>query len=108
MYVLVTYVPDGYQEQVKNALFAQGAGALGAYDSCSWQVLGEGQFRPMKGANPFIGKEDCLERVKEWRIEMLVEDGKADAVIRALREAHPYEEPAFHLIPVRINCQGGF
>lgn len=96
MYQLVVYVPDSHCEQVKQALFAAGAGRLGNYENCCWQCLGQGQFRPLDAAMPFLGQVGQLERVAEWRLEMLCPPEAVAGVIQALQRAHPYEEPAFH------------
>ena len=101
MMALCFYVPTTHVEQVKHAVFEAGAGRIGAYDGCAWQVLGTGQFRPNAGSQPFLGREGELERVEEYRVEMVCDDDRIDAVVEALREAHPYEEPAFHYWPVR-------
>jgi structural hemagglutinin/hemolysin toxin protein RtxA len=100
MYILVTYVPPSHLEVVKDALFAAGGGAIGAYDQCCFQTLGTGQFRPLAGSSPFVGTQDTLERCDEWRIELAVEKDRAAAVVAALLASHPYEVPAYHLIPV--------
>jgi hypothetical protein len=102
MHKLAVYVPEPHLEQVKRALFDAGAGRYARYDCCAWQVLGEGQFRPLAGSRPFLGAPGRLERVAEYRVEMVVPDGAIAAVIAALRRAHPYEEPAFDLTPIRI------
>ena len=105
MLKLVMYVPQGFEAAVKDAVFAAGAGHLGAYSECAWQTLGTGQFRPSETANPAIGQRGEVTQVAEWRIEVLVDEAHKTAVIDALRSAHPYEEPAFELIrlewPVR-------
>jgi hypothetical protein len=100
MYALVFFVPGTHLEEVKNALFAKGAGTMGNYDRCSFQVRGEGQFKPLAGSDPFIGSEDVVERVEEWRVEMIVSEQVVKEVIEALLAAHPYETPAYHLYPV--------
>jgi hypothetical protein len=97
MISLVVYVPDSHLERVKEALFAAGAGRLGQYDRCCWQTEGTGQFRPLAGSDPFLGKEGALERVKEWKVELVCERDSLPAVVEALKKAHPYETPAFHL-----------
>ena len=97
---LVVFVPDGHLDKLKQAIFSAGAGRQGNYDSCSWQVLGEGQFRPLSGSTPYLGSENVIERVKEWRLETLVGEKELQQVVTALRENHPYEEPAFDLIPL--------
>lgn len=100
MYNLVTFVPETHLESLKSALFSAGAGSVGNYDSCTWCIKGIGQFRPKEGAKPFLGSIDEVEKVEEWRIEMVVEDEKVEAVVKALLEAHPYETPAYHLYPI--------
>ncbi len=100
MYILVTYVPPSHLQLVKEALFDAGAGKLGSYDRCSFQSLGEGQFRPLAGSSPFLGHHGSVERTEEWRLEMVVEDHLKEDVIAALRSSHPYETVAYHLIEV--------
>ena len=63
-------------------------------------MKGTGQFRPLAGSHPFLGSEDQLETVEEWRLEMAVDEEHAAKVVEALRRVHPYEVPAYHLIPV--------
>lgn len=96
-YKLVVYVPDSHLNAVKQAIFEAGAGGIGRYDQCCWQVQGEGQFRPLAGANPTLGDVGRLHRVTEWRVETIVPEGQVSAVVAALKLAHPYEEPAFDL-----------
>lgn len=95
MYHVYVYVPETHVEEVKTAMFAVGAGRIGNYDCCAWQTLGEGQYRPREGAEPFIGELDRIERVSEFRVEMICEDAVLADVVAAMRQAHPYEEPAF-------------
>jgi hypothetical protein len=95
MYKLCFYVPDSHAELVKQALFTAGAGRIGAYDSCCWQVLGQGQFRPLAGSQAFIGQQGQLEVLAEWKVELVVADELIHAVVKALRLSHPYEAPAF-------------
>lgn len=95
MYTLIFYVPESHLEIVKQAVFAAGAGAIGDYQHCCWQVLGQGQFQPMAGSQPFIGQQDQLEKVAEWRVELVVPTGSIKSVLSALKAAHPYEEPAY-------------
>lgn len=94
MHKLVFFVPESHLEPVKAAVFAAGAGAIGNYDQCCWQVKGLGQFRPLKGSRPFIGQSELLEQVAEYRVEMVCDDSLIAAAVAALRAAHPYEEPA--------------
>ncbi|MEE2035416.1 Nif3-like dinuclear metal center hexameric protein, partial [Rhodococcus chondri] len=91
----VVMVPADATDTVRSALFAVGAGALGNYRECSWTSSGTGQFRPVDGADPTIGSVGELERVAEDRIEVIAPRRSRNAVLAALRAAHPYEEPAF-------------
>ena len=94
--VLAVYVPETHKELLKEALFRAGAGCIGNYDSCCWETAGTGQFRPLSGADPFIGSEGVIEHVREWKLEMVVEEARLGAVLDALKRTHPYETPAFH------------
>src|SRR5690554_7132017 len=71
MYKLCYFVPEGYLEQTKQALFAAGAGKIGDYEQCAWQCEGQGQFRPLAGSDPFLGAQGQLERVKEFKVELV-------------------------------------
>lgn len=95
MFKLVFYVPATAKETVKQAIFQAGAGAIGDYEHCCWEVQGEGQFRPLLGAQPHIGQIDKLETVSEFRVEMVCNDDRIRAAVAALKSAHPYEEPAY-------------
>lgn len=97
MYKLCVYVPASHLEQVKQALFAAGAGRIGDYDSCCWQVAGQGQFRPLTGADPFIGSQGSIETVEEYKVELVCEDAVIAAAVAALKQVHPYEEPAYQV-----------
>jgi len=98
MFKLCFYVPATHLEQVKQAVFAAGAGRIGDYEHCAWQVLGEGQFRPLAGSQPFIGAQGALEIVPEYRVELVCAIDAIDAAVAALRQAHPYEEPALDVV----------
>jgi hypothetical protein len=97
MYQLCCYVPDTHLEPVKQALFNAGAGRIGAYDSCCWQILGQGQYRPLAGSDPFLGAQGQLEIVAEYKLELVCADEHLSAAIAALKQAHPYEEPAYQV-----------
>jgi dinuclear metal center YbgI/SA1388 family protein len=94
---LVTFVPAEHVETVSHSLFDAGAGRIGQYSSCSFQTKGSGTFFGEAGTNPTVGQPGKLERADEIRIETVVPIAKIEAVIRALRQSHPYEEPAFDL-----------
>ncbi|MGI9339259.1 Nif3-like dinuclear metal center hexameric protein [Psychrobacter submarinus] len=100
MYKLTVFIPEEALEKVKAALFAAGAGTIGNYEQCCWQVKGEGQFMPMAGSNPHLGSQDKLEKVAEWRVEMVVKTSMIAEVIKALKQAHPYETPAYDVLEV--------
>ncbi len=100
VYILVVYIPSTHTEEVKEALFAAGAGTLGSYSRCSFEVQGTGQFMPLEDAHPFLGEKGVCERVDEVRVEMAVREDVMEAVIKALRAAHPYEVPAYHYYEV--------
>jgi hypothetical protein len=99
MYKIVFFVPESHLESTQKAIFDAGAGKIGDYDQCCWQVLGQGQFRPLAGAQPFIGKVDLdsnapVEKVMEYRVELVCNNDNIHQALAALRKAHPYEEPA--------------
>lgn len=98
MYKLCFFVPEREAERVKDAVFAAGGGRIGNYDRCCWQVLGQGQFRPLEGSQPAIGGLGSLEHVAEYRVELVCADDKVAAVIAALKQAHPYEEVAYDVV----------
>jgi structural hemagglutinin/hemolysin toxin protein RtxA len=95
MYKISFYVPTTHTESVKNTMFEKGAGKIGDYACCAWQVLGEGQFMPLKGSQAFIGELDKLEKISEHKVEMVCDDACIREVIAALKKSHPYEEPAY-------------
>ena len=97
---LVVFVPSADAEKLKNALFAIGCGVQGNYDSCAYTINGGGQFRPLDGANPYLGQEGTLEKVEEARIEVIYPTSLQRAVLQTIYENHPYEEPAFDLLPL--------
>jgi hypothetical protein len=102
-YKLTIFIPVDYKERVKDACFNAGAGKLGNYDSCSFEVLGKGQFRAKPGATPFIGEIDKVTVVDEVRVEMVCEKRYLKEVLSAMREAHPYEEPAYDLLKMETE-----
>ncbi|RRJ85292.1 YqfO family protein [Aestuariirhabdus litorea] len=100
MYKIAFFVPESHLEAVKEALFAAGAGTLGDYARCAWQIRGEGQFMPLAGADPFTGSPGVLERVPEFKVEMVCADDCIATAVAALRQAHPYETPAYEVWPL--------
>jgi hypothetical protein len=96
--VLVFYVPTAETERVLGAVLAAGAGAVGDYRDCAFVTTGTGQFRPVAGADPAIGVVGELASVAESRVELVLDRALRGAVVAALHSAHPYEEPAFHIL----------
>jgi hypothetical protein len=94
---LVVFVPREALDSLREALFAAGAGQTGNYERCSWYTEGTGTFLGGEGTTPSVGKPGREERVAELRLETVFPAERQDAVVAALRETHPYEEPAFEI-----------
>lgn len=103
LYKFVVYVPKEALSAVRDAIFAAGAGTLGAYSHCSFQMEGTGTFMPGEGTNPFIGKAGKLEYVSEEKMETVVPASKLRRTIAAMMKAHPYEEPAYDVFPMVLE-----
>lgn len=100
LHALVIYSPATHTEQVLAAIGGAGAGRIGNYSHCSFTAPGTGRFTPQDGANPFLGRPGAPEEVAEDRIECVVAGPLLAGVVAALRDAHPYEEPAIMSWPV--------
>ncbi|MGD1276377.1 MAG: Nif3-like dinuclear metal center hexameric protein [Tepidisphaeraceae bacterium] len=96
-YKLVVFVPLDHVQRLGQTLFDAGAGHIGNYSSCSFRSPGTGTFFGQEGTAPAVGRPGRLEEVPEIRLETLVPIEKVDSIVRALRQSHPYEEPAFDL-----------
>lgn len=105
-FVLVTFVPVKHREALLEAIFSAGAGRYGNYGRCAFVCPGEGRFRPDPGSRPYLGEPGVDERTAEDRIECLVGNDQVEAVLEALRSAHPYEEPAVYLYALDPRCLG--
>ena len=97
---LVVFVPADALDAVRDAIFAAGAGRIGDYERCSWYADGTGTFLGGASSSPAIGERGQEERVSELRLETVYPVEHEAEVVRALRAAHPYEEPAFDLYPL--------
>ena len=97
MFKICLYVPENSVETVKQALFDAGAGHIGNYDCCCWQTMGTGQFRPLENSQPSIGTLNEIERLNEIKLELVCEDKLVKVAIAAMKQSHPYEEPAYHV-----------
>lgn len=105
---LVVFVPESHAEAVRTAIGEAGAGHIGNYDRCTFGVVGEGTFRGLEGANPFIGTPGKLETAPEVRIETVFPKGLEKQVITAMKASHPYEEVAYDLYQVlQAPAEGG-
>jgi dinuclear metal center YbgI/SA1388 family protein len=97
---IVTFVPHAQADTVRTALCSAGAGKLGNYSRCSWNTTGEGTFLPQEGAAPFVGEPGQVHTEPETRIEAIFPRACLARVIRQLQHAHPYEEPAYDILPL--------
>jgi len=102
---LVVFVPATHQQQLLEALLSFSS-LPGNYTECSFSTSGTGTFRPQAGANPFIGTAGVRESVAESRVELLLKKSALQPALKAMRAAHPYEEPAFDLIPLLNEGSG--
>jgi dinuclear metal center YbgI/SA1388 family protein len=98
---LIVFVPINSLEKVTEAVFNAGGGIIGEYENCSFNVNGEGTFKGSKKSNPSVGIKNRFEKVDETRVEFLVDSWKLNLVISALIKAHPYEEPAYDIYPLK-------
>ncbi len=99
-YKLIVYVPVGHEIDVRDAVFAAGAGHIGGYDQCSFSQRGTGTFRGGIGTQPFIGTPGALESTEEIRLETIVPAAVVTKVVTRMLKVHPYEEVAYDLIPL--------
>jgi dinuclear metal center YbgI/SA1388 family protein len=104
-YKLATFVPLGYEDRLRQALFDDRVGVIGAYRHCSFACRGQGTYLPQEGAKPFRGEVASLSRAEEVRLEMVVPGSRWRQAVGRLKAAHPYEEVAYDLYPLH---QSGF
>lgn len=97
---IVVFAPKSHSGKIRAALAKAGAGHIGSYDCCSFASKGIGRFRGLKGAKPFLGKAGQISKVAEEKIETICPAGKAKKALQAIKEAHPYEEPAVDIYPL--------
>lgn len=100
MYKLIFYAPKNACEKIKSSVFSTGAGKLGDYEQCSFETAGIGQFKPAQGANPYLGEVGELEKVEELKVEILCLESNIREAVKAMKNAHPYEEPAFEVLEI--------
>lgn len=97
---IVVFVPETHTDVVREAMGKAGAGVIGNYTYCTFSSKGIGRFKPELGSNPYIGKVGKLEEVTEERIETVCQREKLQAVIKAIKEVHPYDEVALDIYPL--------
>jgi dinuclear metal center YbgI/SA1388 family protein len=98
---IVVFVTDKDLGKVSGALFAEGAGRIGQYNECSFRLAGTGTFFGTDSTSPTVGQKGRREDVSEWRLEVICPEPRVDAVVRAMRRAHSYEEPAYDVYALR-------
>jgi hypothetical protein len=101
-YKIVVYVPASHAGALRDAMGNAGAGRIGNYSHCTFTVKGTGRFKPEEGANPTTGTVGKLEAVDEDRIETVCSGEALAAVMAAIKEVHPYEEPATDVYPIEL------
>ncbi len=101
---IVVFVPDNYAQQVREAMFEAGAGQVGNYDNCSYNIIGEGSFRAGKNTNPFCGEIGKIHFEKETRIETIYPKYLRNKTINAILKSHPYEEVAYDIYKLENSC----
>jgi len=98
---LAVFVPPGHEEKVAEAVFAAGAGGIGRYSRCSFRSRGVGTFLPGEGAHPYLGEVGQEARADEIRLETVVPAERLPSVLAAMKGAHPYEEVAYDVYPLK-------
>ncbi|GAH98626.1 unnamed protein product [marine sediment metagenome] len=107
VFKFAVYVPVKHADKVSQAIFKAGAGKIGKYTETSFNISGKGTFKPMEGTNPFMGKIGERENVEEIKIETVVAERDLDSVVQAMKDNHPYEEPAFDVYELKTKPSYG-
>jgi len=107
IFKFAVYVPTQYADKVSRSIFKAGAGKIGKYTETSFNISGKGTFTPMEGTNPFIGKIGEKETVQEIKIETVVAERDLESVVQAMKDTHPYEEPAFDIYELKTKPSYG-
>ena len=94
-------MPVGYEDRIREAISRVGAGIIGNYSDCAFSVRGQGTYKPGAGAQPWRGVVAELSRVAESRLEVVVPEGLISAALAEVKAAHPYEEVAYDLYPLK-------
>jgi len=104
---IVTFVPQPQLDQVRDAIWNSGAGVIGNYQKCSFNLSGTGTFYGSDASNPVVGQAGRLEQVEEVRLEVVCSSELLERALTALRLTHPYEEPAVDIYPLKSPSDGG-
>ncbi len=96
------YVPESHSDILREAIGKAGAGVIGNYSHCTFTIKGTGRFKPLDGASPTIGEVGKLEEVSEDRIETVCSEERLKDVLEAIKNVHPYEEPATDVYPIEL------
>ena len=104
MLKLIFYVPKAHLDGVLEAVFDAGGGSIGPYKQCAWMTEGIGQFMPIEGALPTVGKVGELSRIEEYRVEVLLTDAVVESCLAAMQLAHPYESPAWEVVRLEMSA----
>jgi len=107
VFKFAVYVPVKHADKVSRAIFEAGAGKIGKYTETSFNIAGKGTFKPTEGTNPFIGKTGEKEEIQEIKIETVVAERDLDSVVQAMKNVHPYEEPAYDVYELKIKPSYG-
>ena len=94
------FIPETHLDELRKALREVGAGRMGAYDSCMAYSRVTGSWRPLAGANPYLGTIGEVEEAPELKVEVMVEAARADETVEAIKRVHPYEEAAIYVLPL--------
>ena len=97
---IVVFTPVSHSDKIREVLAESGAGYIGNYDYCSFSTKGTGRFRGGDEANPYLGEKGKIEEVDEERIETICPADKMESVLKAVKDVHPYEEPAIDIYPL--------
>jgi len=107
IFKFAVYVPVQHADRISQVIFKAGAGKIGKYTETSFNISGKGTFKPMEGTNPFIGKIGEREEVREVKIETVVAERNIDSVVQAMKDNHPYEEPAYDIYELKTKSSYG-
>jgi len=107
IFKFAVYVPAQHADKISQAIFKAGAGKIGKYTETSFNITGKGTFKPMEGTNPFIGKIGKREEVQEIKIETVVAERDLESVVQAMKDTHPYEEPAYDVYELKTKSSYG-